>query len=222
MINIIHQDDSIIVVNKVPGSPVQSDKTGDTPLIQQIQSQIKGDLHLVHRLDRPASGVIVFARSLLVLNDLNEQFKKRQVKKTYWAVVGNKPESETGTLTHYLRKDEAKNRSFAFNKALHHTQKAELSYRLIASIERYHLLEINLLTGRHHQIRAQLAAIGSPIKGDVKYGFRRGNRDRSIHLHAQQLTFINPDTQKEATFTAPTPELDNVWKAIVELVEEKK
>jgi len=216
--NIIHQDDSIVVVNKAPGSPVQSDKTGDTPLIEQIQTEIGGRLHLVHRLDRPASGVIVFARNLFVLNDLNEQFKKRQVKKTYWAVVGNKPELVEGTLTHYLRKDEAKNRSFAFNKALHHTQKAELSYRLVVSIERYHLLEINLLTGRHHQIRAQLAAIGSPIKGDVKYGFRRGNRDRSIHLHAQQLTFINPDTHEEATFTAFTPESDNVWKAIVELL----
>lgn len=211
--NIIHQDDSIIVISKVSGIPVQSDKTGDVSLIEQAQTEIGQQLHLVHRLDRPASGLIAFARNSFALNNLNKQFRERKVKKIYWAVVGNKPELEAGTLIHHIRKEAAKNRSFAFNKALHHTQKAELSYQLIASIERYHLLEIDLLTGRHHQIRAQLAAIGSPIKGDVKYGFRRGNRDRSIHLHARQLSFIHPETNEAITFTAEAPQTDNVWKA---------
>lgn len=211
--NIIHQDDSIIVINKASGIPVQSDKTGDLSLMEQAQIQIGQQLYLVHRLDRPASGLIVFARNLFALNELNKQFREREVKKIYWAVVGNKPKEEAGTLVHYIRKEEAKNRSFAFDKALHHTQKAELSYQLIGSIERYHLLEIDLVTGRHHQIRAQLAAIGSPIKGDVKYGFRRGNRDRSIHLHARQLSFVHPEIDEAITFTAEAPQTDNVWKA---------
>lgn len=210
---IVYQDDSIIVINKASGTPVQPDKTGDLSFIEQAQTKIGQQLHLVHRLDRPASGLIVFACNAHIMNELSKQFKERQVEKIYWAVVGNKPKQEAGKLIHYLRKDEAKNRSFAFDKALHHTQKAELSYQLIGSIDRYHLLEINLLTGRHHQIRAQLSAIGSPIKGDVKYGFRRGNRDRSIHLHARKLSFIHPKTGESMTFTAEAPQTDNVWKA---------
>jgi len=210
--NIIYQDEFIVIANKTPGVPIQADKTGDASLTEQLQFEIDQPVYLVHRLDRPVSGLVIFALNPLIASDLNEKFKERKIKKTYQAVVGNKPEKETGTLIHYLRKDAKQNRSFAFDKALHHTQKAELNYRLIGSIERYHLLEIELLTGRHHHIRAQLAAIGSPIKGDVKYGFRRGNRDRSIHLHAAELSFTHPDTQDQKTFTAPTPE-DSVWNA---------
>lgn len=197
---------------KKNGIPIQVDKTGNTSLIEQLQTEINQPLHLVHRLDRPVSGLVIFALNPLVASDLNEKFKERKIRKIYHAVVGNKPEKDADTLMHHLRKDAKQNRSFAFNKALHHTQKAELNYRLIGSIERYHLLEIELLTGRHHQIRAQLAAIGSPVKGDVKYGFKRGNRDRSIHLHAAELSFAHPHTQEQVTFTAPPPE-DNVWKA---------
>ncbi len=213
--NIIYQDEFIIIVNKSPGTPVQADKTKDTSLMEQIQAELGQPIYLVHRLDRPVSGLIVFALNSHVADNLNHKFKNKEIKKIYHAVVGNCPEKDADTLVHYLRKDAKQNRSFAFNKNLHHTQKAELKYRLIGSIERYHLLEIELLTGRHHQIRAQLAAIKSPVKGDVKYGFRRGNRDRSIHLHAAGLTFAHPHTQEMMTFTAPPPE-DNVWKMLDE------
>jgi len=209
---IIYKDESIIVVNKKPGVAVQPDKTSDLSLIEQLQTETKQDIHLVHRLDRPASGLLVFACNKLILNDLNQQFRERSVRKIYYAVVGIPPKSERGQLVHYIRKDAFQNRSFAFDKALHHTHQAELNYKIIGSIDRYHLLEIELITGRHHQIRAQLAAIGSPIKGDVKYGFRRGNRNRSIHLHARQLSFLHPTKQEEVTFTAALPE-DNVWAA---------
>lgn len=210
--DIIYQDIFIIIANKKPSVPIQADKTGDMSLMEQLQAEINQPVHLVHRLDRPVSGLVIFALNPSIASDLNEKFKERKIRKIYHAVVGNKPEKDADTLTHYLRKDAKQNRSFAFNKALHHTQKAELNYRLIVSIERYHLLEVELLTGRHHQIRAQLAAIGSPVKGDVKYGFKRGNRDRSIHLHAAELSFAHPHTQEQMTFTAPPPE-DNVWKA---------
>jgi len=210
--NIIYQDEFIIIVNKSPGVPVQADKTKDTSLMEQIQAELGQPIYLVHRLDRPVSGLIVFALNSHIANDLSQKFKDKEIKKIYHAVVGNRPEKDADTLTHYLRKDAKQNRSFAFNKNLHHTQKAELKYRLIGSIERYHLLEIELLTGRHHQIRAQLAAINSPVKGDVKYGFKRGNRDRSIHLHAAELIFTHPDKQELMTFTAAPPE-DNVWAA---------
>jgi len=210
--NIIYKDEFVVIANKTSGVPVQADKTGDSPLIEQIQAEIEQAVYLVHRLDRPVSGLVVFALNSSVANDLNGKFKEREIRKIYHAVVGNRPEKDMDTLTHYLRKDAAQNRSFAFNKALHHTQKAELKYRLISSIERYHLLEIELITGRHHQIRAQLAAINSPIKGDVKYGFKRGNRDRSIHLHAAELAFAHPYTQEVMTFIAAPPE-NNVWKA---------
>jgi len=210
--NIIYQDEAIIVVNKKPGVGVQSDKTSDLSLMQQLEVEIGQPVHVVHRLDRPVSGVLVFARNKLILNDLNEQFRKRKVEKIYYAAVAHSPEPPEGKLVHYLRKDATQNRSFAFDKALHHTHRAELRYRKLASIERYHLLEIELLTGRHHQIRAQLSAIGSPIKGDVKYGFRRGNRDRSIHLHARELSFVHPLKGETVSFVAPLPE-ETVWQA---------
>ena len=211
--NIIYQDKFIIIINKSSGTPVQADKTKDTSLMAQIQAEIGQAVYLIHRLDRPVSGLVSFALNSLIANDLSQIFRKGEIKKIYHAVVGNRPEKDADTLTHYLRKDAKQNRSFAFNKNLHHTKKAELKYRLISSIKRYHLLEIELLTGRHHQIRAQLAAINCPIKGDVKYGFKRGNRDRSIHLHAAELTFAHPHTQELMTFTAPPPE-DNVWKML--------
>ncbi len=216
--HIIYQDSAILVVNKPPGLPVQPDKTESDNLQSLLATEIDKPIHLIHRLDRPASGLVVFALDKSMVEELNEQFREREVRKIYWAVVKNKPEEATGTLIHYLRKKQAQNRSFAFDKALHHTKKAELHYRLLGSIERYHLLEVDLLTGRHHQIRAQFAAINNPIKGDVKYGFRRSNQDRSIHLHARKLTFRHPFSGDDIEFLANLPEGDGVWAAFSEII----
>lgn len=216
--HIIYQDSAILVVNKPPGLPAQPDKTESDSLQSLLAAEIGKSVHLIHRLDRPASGLVVFALNKSIVEELNEQFREREVRKIYWAVVKNKPEEATGTLTHYLRKKQAQNRSFAFDKALHHTKKAELNYRLLGSIERYHLLEVDLLTGRHHQIRAQFGAINNPIKGDVKYGFRRSNQDRSIHLHARKLVFRHPISGEDIEFLANLPEGDGVWSAFAGII----
>jgi len=217
--HIVYQDSVLIILNKPPGIPVQPDKTGNDSLQSLLTTELGKPLHLIHRLDRPASGLIVFALDENIVEALSRQFRERKVSKTYWAVVKNKPEQATGTLIHYLRKKQAQNRSFAFDKALHHTKKAELNYRLLASIERYHLLEIDLLTGRHHQIRAQLAAINNPIKGDVKYGFRRSNQNRSIHLHARKLVFQHPVNGETMKLLAELPEGDGVWDAFAAITK---
>ncbi len=214
---ILLEDDHIIVINKPPGIAVQPDKTGDTAIIDQI-SKAKGfPLHLVHRLDRPASGVMVFAKTSFALRALNKQFQERTVSKVYWAVIKNNPISPKGSLSHYLRKNEKANRSVAYDKPLHHTQKAELDYEVLNHSDNYQLLEILLKTGRHHQIRAQLSAIECPIKGDVKYGFRRGNKDRSIHLHSRKLVFTHPESEERVTVEAKAPE-DVVWKALSQFI----
>ena len=205
---ILFEDDFIIAINKPAGMLVQADKKGEKGIAQTLGK----NLGIIHRLDRPASGILLLAKKKWALANLNEQFKERQVVKKYWAVVQNKPKKESGRLQHYLRKNQEKNLTYAFDKPLHHTQEAVLEYRFLESIERYHLLEIDLKTGRHHQIRTQLKAIGSPIKGDVKYGFRRGNRDRSIHLHACSLQFSHPESGETMLLKAPAPE-EVVWKA---------
>ena len=216
--NILFEDNHIIIINKMPSQIVQGDKTGDRPLSELVKDYLKvkykkqGEVYLgvVHRLDRPVSGAVVFARTSKSLTRLNALIKNREVNKTYWAVVKNKPPKESDTLVNYLRRDEAKNKSFVSAKSTGSTQLASLSYTLLASSDNYYLLEIDLQTGRHHQIRAQLAAIGCPIKGDLKYGFPRSNPDASIHLHARKVSFIHPVSLKLLSIIAPLPK-DPIW-----------
>ncbi len=208
---IIEKNNQLIAFNKPPGLPVVADKTGDKALADFAEIYCKHPVHLVHRLDRPASGVVLFAKTENALRLLNEQFSSRTIRKTYLAVVGQLPPHEAGTLIHFIKKDGQSNRSRAFAEKKPGSKRAELTYRVVGHSDQYHLLEIELITGRHHQIRAQLAAVGSPIKGDVKYGFRRGNRDRSIHLHARRLTFQHPVSGEPVTLECRPP-ADPVWR----------
>ncbi|HRI62192.1 MAG TPA: RluA family pseudouridine synthase [Saprospiraceae bacterium] len=212
MLDILYKDHQIIALNKAPGIAVQPDKTGDVTLQAQAEAYCRQPLHLAHRLDRPVSGVVVYAKTKTAMTALTEQFRSRAVEKTYLAVVQNLPPEPEGTLIHFLRKNEAKNISIVASESDAGAERAELHYRLLGSSERYHLLEIQLITGRHHQIRAQLAAIGCPVKGDVKYGFRRSNRDRSLHLHAWKLAFDHPVSGERVQLEAKLPE-DPVWQA---------
>jgi 23S rRNA pseudouridine1911/1915/1917 synthase len=221
--NILFEDNHIIIVNKLPSQIVQGDKTGDKPLADLVKDYIgvrykkSGDVFLgvVHRLDRPVSGAVIFARTSKALARLNELIKKREILKTYWAVVKNRPPKESDTLVNFLRRDEGRNKSFITVKTSKSSQKASLSYKLIANSDNYYLLEIDLQTGRHHQIRAQLAGIGCPIKGDLKYGYQRSNQDGSIHLHARKLNFIHPVTLNPLTILAKTPK-DPVWDFFIQ------
>jgi 23S rRNA pseudouridine1911/1915/1917 synthase len=199
-LQILHEDNHIIVINKRIGDIVQGDKTGDKPLSEIVKEYIKekynkpGEVFLgvVHRLDRPTTGIVVFARTSKALIRLNELFSNRETQKTYWAIVKNKPEKEQDTLVHFLKRNEKNNTSKAHLKEVPESKKSSLYYKIIKTLDNYFALEINLHTGRHHQIRAQLAAIGCPIKGDLKYGFDRSNPDGGIHLHARRLVFIHP------------------------------
>lgn len=221
MLEVLYEDNHIIAVNKKPSDIVQGDKTGDRPLGEFVKDYIKkkynkpGDVFLgvVHRLDRPVSGVILFARTSKALSRLNELFRSKQVQKTYWAVVKNKPNPTKDTLLHYLKKNQQKNKSTAFNREEDGTLKSELSYQLIKSLDNYHLLEVLPKTGRHHQIRVQLSKIGSPIKGDIKYGSDRTNKDASIHLHARKIEFIHPVKKEPISIIASPPKKDAIWKA---------
>jgi len=216
--NILFEDNHIIVINKVASQIVQGDKTGDRPLSDLVKDYIKvkynksGEVFLgvVHRLDRPVSGAVIFARTSKSLTRLNGLIKTREIKKTYWAVVKNKPPKESDTLINYLRRDEVRNKSFIVRENSANAQLASLSYQLLACSDYYNLLQIDLQTGRHHQIRAQLAGIGCPIKGDLKYGYDRSNPDASIHLHARKLEFIHPVTLKPVLILAGTP-IDPIW-----------
>jgi len=216
--NILFEDNHIIIINKQPSQIVQGDKTGDRPLSDLVKDYIKvkynkaGEVFLgvVHRLDRPVSGAVIFARTSKSLTRLNALIKDRDVSKTYWAVVKNRPPKESDTLVNHLRRDEAKNKSFITGEKTKNAQMASLSYKLLSSSDNYYLLEIDLQTGRHHQIRTQLAGIGCPIKGDLKYGYPRSNSDASIHLHARKLSFMHPVTLKSLTIIAPPP-IDPVW-----------
>ena len=221
MLEVLYEDNHIIAVNKKASDIVQGDKTGDRPLPEYVKDYIKkkynkpGEVFLgvVHRLDRPVSGVILFARTSKALTRLNEMFKEKKVQKTYWAIVKNKPQNTKDNLVHYLLKNQAKNKSQAFKREGNHTLRSELSYKLLHSFENYHLLEVSPKTGRHHQIRVQLAKIGCPIKGDIKYGFDRTNKDKSIHLHARKLDFIHPVKKEPISITAPTPN-DVLWNKL--------
>ena len=220
-LQVLHEDNHLIVVNKRVGDIVQGDKTGDKPLSEVVKEYLKekynkpGEVFLgvVHRLDRPTTGIVAFARTSKALSRMNELFSNRETQKTYWAVVKNKPEKSKDKLVHYLKRNEKNNTSKAHLKEVPDSKLASLEYQIIKELTNYVALEIELHTGRHHQIRAQLAAIGSPIKGDLKYGFDRSNPDGGIHLHARKLHFIHPVSKEEITIIAPTPD-DVIWNAI--------
>ncbi len=218
-IEVLYEDNHVIVVNKKPSDIVQGDKTGDETLPDKIKTFLKekydkpGNVFcgVVHRLDRPTSGAVVFAKTSKALSRLNEQFRGKETNKIYWAVVENKPQKNTGHLENYLRKNEKQNKSYVVQNEGKEVKKSLLDYRLLISSDKYHLLEVSLETGRHHQIRTQLSHIGCFIKGDLKYGAKRSNPDGSIHLHARILSFIHPTSKEEITIVAPVPE-DSLWK----------
>jgi 23S rRNA pseudouridine1911/1915/1917 synthase len=220
---ILYEDNHIIAVNKKPSDIVQGDKTGDKPLSEILKEFLKkkyekpGEVFLgtVHRLDRPVSGIVLFAKTSKALSRLNEMFRSKEVKKTYWAVVKNKPKQEQGLLVNWLIKNEAKNMSKAFNEERKGALKCELEYKIIQASDNYFLLEVNPHTGRHHQIRVQLAAMGCPIKGDLKYGFPRSNKDASIHLHARKVEFIHPVKKEPVTIVAAPPMEDALWRGFL-------
>jgi 23S rRNA pseudouridine1911/1915/1917 synthase len=215
---ILFEDNHLIAVNKRSGDIVQGDKTGDAPLSELLKSYIKdkygkpGEVFLgvVHRLDRPVSGIVVFARTSKALARMNELFRERKTRKTYWAVVRNAPPAASGSLVHYLKKDEKSNKSRAYDQEVPGSSRAWLDYRLLGRSDHYFLLEVLPHTGRHHQIRVQLSAMGCPIKGDVKYGAERTNENGSIHLHARRLVFQHPVRKEELSLTADPP-ADPVW-----------
>lgn len=219
-LQIIYEDNHLIAVNKRAGDIVQGDKTGDKPLSEVVKSYIKNTynkpgavyLGVVHRLDRPTTGVVLFAKTSKALTRLNKLFADRNTKKTYWAIVKNEPPKQADQLVHYLKRNPKQNKSYAHIHEVPDSKKAILDYHVRQKLNNYVLLEITLLTGRHHQIRSQLASINCPIKGDLKYGFDRSNEDASIHLHARHLSLIHPVQKKELSLTAPLPD-DVLWRA---------
>lgn len=219
-IEILYEDNHLIAVNKAPGELVQGDKSGDIPLCELVKAYLKekyrkpGNVFcgVIHRIDRPVSGVVLFSRTSKALGRMNSMVRERKIVKRYWAIVRNCPPQETATLHHYLYKEERLNRTWVSETPKKGYLEAELSYRLIGRSDNYFLLEIDLKTGRHHQIRAQLAAIGSPIKGDLKYGATRSNPDGSIALHARCIQFIHPVSGEEISITAPPP-AGSLWNS---------
>ena len=223
---VLYEDNHIIAVNKSSSEIVQGDKTGDQPLSETIKLYLKekynkpGDVFLgvTHRLDRPVSGVVLFAKTSKALTRLNEMFRNQEVKKTYWAIVKERPEQPEGRLEHYLVRNEKQNKSIAYEKERSDAKKAALSYKLIAHSDTYYLLEVHLETGRHHQIRCQLAKMGCPIKGDLKYGFPRSNPNGGISLHARSVEFIHPVSKLPINLTAPVPVDDKLWETMEKLL----
>lgn len=224
---ILFEDNHFIIINKIPSEIVQGDKTKDKTLIDHVKQYIKvkydkpGNvfLGLVHRIDRPVSGAVIFAKTSKTLIRMNELIKNRMLQKIYWAIVKKPPKSNSGHLTHWLIKNEKNNKSFAYDNEKEGTKKGELKYKVIYQSKDYHLLEIELLTGRHHQIRAQLSKIGSPIKGDIKYGAERSNKDASISLHARKLIFTHPVHQKIIHIIAPPPK-NPLWDFFLEKINQ--
>ena len=218
---VVYEDNHIIIVYKESGEIVQGDKTGDEPLVEKVKAYLKERyakpglvfLGIVHRLDRPVSGLVMFARTSKALTRLNDMFRHGDIHKTYWAVVQDKPEESEGTLEHWLTRNEKQNKTYAYYHEVPGSKKAILNYRMIGQTERYYLLEINLLTGRHHQIRCQLAEMGCPIKGDLKYGARRSNPDGSISLLAHRLEFIHPVKKEPIVVESPLPD-DPLWQGL--------
>ncbi len=218
---ILYEDNHIIIVNKAAGEIVQGDKTGDEPLSEMLKAYIKARdskpgnvfMGVVHRLDRPVSGVVVFAKTSKALARLNAMFASGDVHKTYWAISRNRPKEPEATLTHWIRSVERNNKSYASLQPKDGAKEARLSYKLIAASERYCLLEVHLMTGRKHQIRVQLSSIGCPVRGDLKYGDKRSNPDGSISLHARRISFMHPVSGKEIDVVAPVP-TDTLWQAL--------
>ncbi|MGK0328511.1 RluA family pseudouridine synthase [Polaribacter sp.] len=219
-LQVLFEDNHIIIVNKRSGDITQGDKTGDKPLSDVVKEYIKkkydkaGNVFLgvVHRLDRPTSGVIIFARTSKALERLNKMLRDKIISKTYWAVVKDHPKREKDTLINFLKKNPKNNKSSVYTKEIDGSKKAILHYQVLKKLDNYSLLEVDLETGRHHQIRAQLSAIGFPIKGDLKYGFNRSNKDGSIHLHARKIEFMHPVTKEQISVIAPTPK-EVIWNA---------
>ena len=217
-LEVLYEDNHIIIINKRPGDIVQGDKTGDKPLSEVVKEYIAekynkpGNVYLgvVHRLDRPTSGIVVFARTSKSLPRLNKLFAQKEAKKTYWAVVKTTPPKMNDTLIHWLKRNPKQNKSYAHDKEVPDSKKAILDYNVLKKLDNYTLLEIDLHTGRHHQIRAQLSAIGSVIKGDLKYGADRSNKDGSIHLHSRALNLLHPVKKEELVIVAPPPD-DPIW-----------
>ena len=217
--NILYEDNHIIIVNKAVGEIVQGDKTGDKPLSDIVADYLKEKYNkpgaafvgVPHRLDRPTSGVVVLAKTSKALERLNDMFRRGDVEKTYWAIVGNRPAEEAAELTHWLVRNEQQNKSYAYDRERPGAKQAILDYRLLVSLTNYHLLEVELKTGRHHQIRCQLAKIGCPIKGDLKYGAPRSNPDGSISLHARSLSFEHPVSHLPITITAPNDSISSLF-----------
>ena len=224
---ILYEDNHLIIVNKTNTEIVQADKSGDKPLADTLKEYLKekyakpGNVFLgvTHRIDRPVSGVVVFAKTSKALSRMNEIFRAHSLQKKYWAIVRNLPPEPEMRLVHYLIRNEKQNKSFAYNERIAESKKSILSFRLLAESNYYFLLEVDLETGRHHQIRCQLAKIGSPIKGDIKYGFPRTNKDGGISLHARSIEFIHPISQKIIKIVAPLPD-DVLWNEFSKLVVE--
>lgn len=218
---IIYEDNHLLVINKKVGQLVQGDKTGDESLLDSIKNFIKirdnkqGNvfLGLVHRIDRPTSGLVIYAKTSKALSRLTQMVKNREIKKTYWAIVAKEMILQSQRLVHYLKKNEKNNKAIIFTKPTEGAKEAILTYNIIKTLDNYQLLEIDLETGRHHQIRAQLSKIGASIKGDLKYGSPRSNPDGGIHLHARKLDFIHPVTKENIEITAPVPQNDAIWRA---------
>jgi 23S rRNA pseudouridine1911/1915/1917 synthase len=224
-LNILYEDNHIIAVNKTHHDLVQKDATGDLSLDDKIKQYLKdkynkpGEVFLgvVHRLDRPVTGVVLFARTSKALTRLTKMFRDGEMKKTYWAIVKNAPQKESDRLVNYMVRNTKQNKSYCNDSPKPVSKEAALNYRVIGKSDNYFLLKVNLETGRHHQIRAQLAHIGCPIKGDLKYGFPRSNPDGGIGLHAREIRFIHPVNKKEISITADVPEDDSLWSAFREL-----
>ncbi|HAI80605.1 MAG TPA: RNA pseudouridine synthase [Chryseobacterium sp.] len=218
---IVFEDNHLLIINKKTGQLVQGDKTGDASLLDLIKDFIKkrdqkpGNvfLGLVHRIDRPTSGLVIYAKTSKALTRLTQMVKNREIKKTYWAVVAKEMIPQSQRLVHYLHKNEKTNKSTVFIKPTENAKESILSYQIIKTLDNFQLLEVDLETGRHHQIRAQLSKIGVPIKGDLKYGSSRSNPDGGIHLHARRLEFIHPVTKENLVVVAPVPQNDSVWAA---------
>lgn len=220
VLEVLFEDNHLIAVNKQSGDIVQGDKTGDEPLNEIVAKYLKekynkpGDAFVgtIHRIDRPVSGIVLFAKTSKALARMNAQFQEKEVQKTYWAVVKNHPPKAEEIITHHLLRNRQKNKSFAYAHKYKESKESSLKYQVLKKLDRYYLLEVTPFTGRHHQIRVQLSTIGSPIKGDVKYRFDRTNQDASIHLHARKIHFIHPVTKEPVDIFAPTPD-EVIWNA---------
>jgi 23S rRNA pseudouridine1911/1915/1917 synthase len=225
---ILFEDNHLIAVNKTNHDLVQKDSTGDTALDDSIRLYIKEKLQkpgnvflgVIHRLDRPVSGIVMFARTSKALSRMNELFRNGDVKKTYWAIVKNPPINAEAELSHYMTRNTKQNKSYCYESEVPGSKLARLDYRVIANSDNYHLIEVNLLTGRHHQIRAQLAHIGSPIKGDLKYGFPRSNKDGGISLHSRKIEFSHIVSHEKITIEAPPPENEVLWNVLIDKIKD--